>query len=398
MNITWNWTIFWIVIAISFVFWQVGLMTFWMCLAIAGIIFLFVLIQKIPAPVNKWVSFFFIVWLAIRFGPTALDSFLSGSPYVRPELGKRSLREDMRLGEYLHPSGLAQIAALKESSDRIEDKLGEEVSQELKNSESEYIRTGDFSAYQKRQDVIRNKIQKNISWREKNKEFISDTGGFSLAGVIGDKLPNVPDMNNLSGLSGEKLFWTIAIAVIILIIIAAAVKKLRVIAIVLIIVIGLLLALNQFASYYYHGGFQADVDAHQQLVASVHEVQKRKESLNPSPERRGHYNKPEPKVEGLAQKITVNLDPVHWSKKIPWSPDYNVKWDMPGKYEVMLSTGDRIINRNDGTTSSGLITYIESWGAQVSYPHSMEFRRAGEVRWFIVRGVAGTGTITISEQ
>ena len=38
----------------------------------------------------------------------------------------------MRLGEYLHPSGLAQIAALKESSDRIEDKLGEEVSQELK--------------------------------------------------------------------------------------------------------------------------------------------------------------------------------------------------------------------------------------------------------------------------
>lgn len=395
MNITWNWTLFWIVIGISFVFWQVGLMTFWMCLAIAGIIFLFVLIQKIPAPINKWVSLFMLVWLTIRFGPTALDSFLSGSPYVRPELGKRSLREDMRLGEYLHPSGLAQIAALKESSDRIEDKLGDEIRQDLKNAESEYIRTGDFSAYQKRQDVIRNKIQKNISWRDRNKEFISDTGGFSLAGVVGDKLPNVSE---ISDLNGENKLWAIVLGIIALLAIAIFVQKLRGVAIFLIFVGVVLYAVSYFSNYYYHGGFQADVDAHQQLVASVGEVQKRRESLNPPPERRGHYNKPEPKIKGLAQKITVNLDPVHWSRQIPWSRDYDIKFNMPGKYEVMLSTNDRIINRNDGTTSSGLITYVESWGAQVSYPHTMEFRRAGEVKWFMVRGAPGTGTITISEQ
>lgn len=397
MNITWNWTLFWIVIGISFVFWQVGLMTFWMCLAIAGIIFIFVLIQKIPAPINKWVSFFMILWLAIRFGPMALDSFLSDSAYVGPELELRKQREDLRIGEFLHPSGLAQIAALKENSDRVEDKLGNEIRQDLKNAESEYIRTGDFSTYQKRQEVIRSKIQKNISWRDRNKKFISDTGGFSLAGVVGDKLPSVEDMN-MSSLSGEKLFWTIVFAIIILIIIAATVAKLRVIAVILIIAIIALLVLNQFATYYYHGGFQADVDAHQQLVASVSEVQKRRESLNPPPSQRGHYNKPVPKIQGLAQKISVNLDPVHWSKQIPWSRDYDIRFDMPGKYEVMLSTNDRIINRNDGSTSSGLITYIESWGAQVSYPHTMEFRRAGEVRWFMVRGAPGTGTITVSEQ
>ncbi|MDP3764676.1 MAG: hypothetical protein Q8Q95_03600 [bacterium] len=211
-------------------------------------------------------------------------------------------------------------------------------------------------------------------------------------GTVGS--PNVPSIN-MPNLEGQALFWITVAVVVGFIIVSIATKKARWAFIGITIGIAVIAA-THFSGWYYGGGYAAEVAAHNRLVASVRNVEKRKESLNPPPSQRGRYNNPVLKVQGLAQKVTINMDEVHWSRPIQWSRDYNVIWEMPGWYEIMLlPTEDRIINRNDGTLSSGFITYIQKIGPVISYPNSMEFRQPGVVKSFIMRGAPGTGTVTV---
>lgn len=215
--------------------------------------------------------------------------------------------------------------------------------------------------------------------------------------VGGDDTPSLPSWPNLQNLGGETLFWAIGLGLLALLGIAIFTGKkgawlVLVFAIISLAVVG---AVAQFSHYYWHGGKEADMELHNKVVATLAEVEHRKEELAPHP---GHYHNPIPKRPGLAQKVVINLDPVHWSKEIPWSRDYNVKFEMPGLYEVMLSTGERIINKNDGQNSTDEITYIHrSWEGGINFPKKMVFEHETEVTWFRVRGAPGTGTVTVAD-
>lgn len=148
---------------------------------------------------------------------------------------------------------------------------------------------------------------------------------------------------------------------------------------------------SNFYTYYYHGGLQADIAAQNRMVATYKGIQQKERAKIPQAK---HYDKPTPIREGLEGEFPVTLDPVHWSKEIPFGEGYGLEFEMPGWYEVLASTGDRILNKNDGTTSAGVITYMK-WDGVITYPDKMIFQRQGEIRWIRVRGQAGHGKVRV---
>ncbi len=148
---------------------------------------------------------------------------------------------------------------------------------------------------------------------------------------------------------------------------------------------------SNFYTYYYHGGLKADLDAQNRMVSAYKGIQQKERAKIPQAK---HYDKPTPIREGLEGEFPVTLDPVHWSKEIPFGEGYSLEFEMPGWYEVLASTGDRILTKNDGTTSAGVITYMK-WDGVITYPNKMIFQRQGEIRWIRVRGEGEHGKVRV---
>ncbi|MDP3800488.1 MAG: hypothetical protein Q8Q90_03665 [bacterium] len=125
------------------------------------------------------------------------------------------------------------------------------------------------------------------------------------------------------------------------------------------------------------------------MAGTYKEIRAKEQAKQANIPKSKRYDNPTPIREGLEGEFPVTLDPVHWSKEIPFGEGYSLEFEMPGWYEVIASTNDRIINKNNGTTSAGVITYIK-WDGFTTFPDKMVFQRQGEIRWIRVRGEPGS--------
>lgn len=202
----WNWGTFGLVLAISGVLRLAGLISdFWMGLAVAAILAVFVALQNLPAGVRKWSTYFLIGWLLFQFGPAVYDTvrniydrMVASTQYVGPEIAARRLREDLRLSEALHPSGLSAFDSLKQYADLIEGEEGHRIHMALDSAYVEYTRTHNFQTLSTRVDKIKDRTKGFVGWRDRMREYITteDT-----------KLNLSQRITNFLGIDARIVFW-----------------------------------------------------------------------------------------------------------------------------------------------------------------------------------------------
>ncbi|MBI4120410.1 MAG: hypothetical protein HY454_02995 [Parcubacteria group bacterium] len=184
--------------------------SFWMGLAIIGIISGIAILQALPTTRLNIVSKLFVMWLAVTVGLPAIWQAISvQAPFTSEASEKRAVYEDLRQAERINPSALRHNVAYKRLVDRTDELNGSRLEREAEKV-FQYYNRGIISREEmlRRDQKIRARIVADRTWREGAGDFL--TGGQDPQHKTWreelEKLYNTPN---------RVIFWMLGLLVII---------------------------------------------------------------------------------------------------------------------------------------------------------------------------------------
>ncbi|MBI4118733.1 MAG: hypothetical protein HY452_00535 [Parcubacteria group bacterium] len=151
--------------------------SFWMGLAILGIIGGIAILQALPTARLNIVSKIFVMWLAVTVGLPAIWQAVSvQAPFTSEASEKRAVYEDLRQAERINPPALRHNVAYKRLVDRTDELNGSKLEKETEKV-FQYYNRGIISREEmlRRDQKIRAQIVADRTWREGAGDFL--TGG-----------------------------------------------------------------------------------------------------------------------------------------------------------------------------------------------------------------------------